>query len=96
MTDCFAVLKWIFERTEGSVGAVDTAIGKIPDIEAGDLDTEGLDVSEEIMAELFNMDNDLWKADTLNNEKNLGAYGLDLPEGIRQEHFALKSRLGMK
>ena len=96
MTGCFAVLKWIFERTEGSVGAVDTAIGKIPDIEAGDLDTEGLDVSEEIMAELFNMDNDLWKADTLNNEKNLGAYGLDLPEGIRQEHFALKSRLGMK
>jgi len=90
------VLKWIFERSEGTVGAVDTPIGRIPDMANGDLDVDGLDVSQEIMDQLFDMDLDLWRKDTLNNESNLRQYGDNLPVGILNEHQKLKERLGME
>ena len=90
------VLKWIFERSEGTVGAKETPIGFIPDMEAGDLDTEGLDVSQATMDQLFDMDLDLWRKDTENNESNLRQYGDNLPAGILAEHMDLKERLGMK
>jgi phosphoenolpyruvate carboxykinase (GTP) len=87
------VLKWIFERSEGTVGAQETPIGYIPDM--NDLDTDGLDVSQETMDQLFDMDLDLWRKDTENNESNLRQYGDNLPEGILAEHNDLKHRLGM-
>eukprot|EP00750_Incisomonas_marina_P026979 INCI6062.1.p1 GENE.INCI6062.1~~INCI6062.1.p1 ORF type:complete len:646 (-),score=112.62 INCI6062.1:2041-3978(-) len=90
------VLKWIFERCEGSVGAQETPIGYVPDVKSGDLDLSGLEISDEIMDELFDMDLELWRKDTLNNESNLEQYGNSLPEGIRAQHEALKNRLGME
>ena len=100
------VLKWIFERCEGSVGAQETPIGyvrscsgfrvlfclpvlpsvahtlavhgmarhQVPDVKSGDLDLSGLEISDEIMDELFDMDLELWRKDTLNNESNLEQY----------------------
>ncbi len=48
------------------------------------------------MAELFNMDVELWRKDALTNEKNLAVYGNDLPAGIRQQHNELRKNLGLK
>src|SRR3990172_3947437 len=45
------VLKWIFERCDGTAKAVDTPIGKVP--ADGALDTSGLKVSAENMTELL-------------------------------------------
>ena len=40
------MLKWVFERCEGAAKAVETPIGNLP--AKGDLDVDGLDVSEQI------------------------------------------------
>jgi len=89
------VLKWIFERCEGTAGAKETPIGAIPDIDNGDLDISNLDVSDEVMQELFDINVESWRKDLELNEENLKQYGETLPEGIRKEHEDLKSRLGM-
>jgi phosphoenolpyruvate carboxykinase (GTP) len=52
------VLKWVFERVTASVGAVDTAIGQLPN--ETDLDTSGLPVSSEDLAELLRVDAAGW------------------------------------
>jgi phosphoenolpyruvate carboxykinase (GTP) len=90
------VLKWIFGRCDETVGAQETPIGLVPDLQRGDLDLDGLDISDEAMQELFDMDLPLWRKDTENNENNLKIYGNDLPEGIQKEHRELKNRLDME
>ena len=47
------VLKWIFERCDGTAEAVDTPIGKMP---TDGLDTEGLDVGAADIEELLRVD----------------------------------------
>ena len=48
------MLKWIFERCNGTADAVDTPIGKVP--ADGALDTKGLDVDDDDMKELLRVD----------------------------------------
>ena len=55
------MLEWIFERTAGRGDAVATPIGNLP--APGAIDTEGLDVSKEDMAELLRVDVDEWRAE---------------------------------
>ena len=52
------VLKWIFERCDGKVHAVDTPIGRLP--EPADLDTKGLDLSAADVAKLLSVDVEGW------------------------------------
>jgi phosphoenolpyruvate carboxykinase (GTP) len=51
------VLKWVFERCEGTAQGRQTAIGVVPD---HDLDVSGLDISKEALAELLRVDVDGW------------------------------------
>src|SRR4029077_2359265 len=48
------VLKWVFERCDGSAKAVETPIGRLPRPE--DLDTQGLDISPPSLAKLVSVD----------------------------------------
>ena len=48
------VIDWIIRRVDGSVGAVDTPIGRLPKIE--DLNLDGLDLPQEDLDELFAVD----------------------------------------
>ncbi len=86
------VLKWMCERVDGKVDAIDTPIGKMP--KEGDLDLSGLDsVSAEDMKELMAVDPAAWKEEVKSIEEHYGKFSR-LPEGLKKQLEALKSRLG--
>ncbi|MGE0025150.1 MAG: phosphoenolpyruvate carboxykinase (GTP) [Hyphomicrobium sp.] len=86
------VLKWIFERCDGTAGAVDTPIGKLP--AAGALDLSGLDVPADAMSELLRVDIDGWKAELPSIHEHFATFGAKLPRALGEEHAALAQRLG--
>jgi len=85
------VLKWIFERCDGKVHAVDTAIGRLP--EPADLDTKGLDLPAENIAKVLSVDVDGWLGEIPLIEKHLAQFGAHLPEGLKAEVASLAQQL---
>jgi len=85
------VLKWIFERCEGKVHAVDTPIGRLP--EPVDLDTKGLDLPASNVAKLLNVDIDGWLAEVPRIREHFAKFGDRLPEGMKKEVNDLEARL---
>jgi phosphoenolpyruvate carboxykinase (GTP) len=85
------VLKWIFERCDGKVHAVDTPIGRLP--EPSDLDTRGLDLPAENVAKVLSVDIVGWMGEVPLIEKHFAQFGQHLPEGLRQEVAGLSRRL---
>src|SRR6266404_5917560 len=77
------VLKWIFERCDGKVHAVDTPIGRLP--EPSDLDTQGLDLPAENVAKVLSVDLDGWLGEVPLIEKHFAQFGQHLPDGLREE-----------
>lgn len=86
------VLKWMCERVEGKVGAKEAPIGLMPC--EGDLDTNGLDIPAEDMAELMKVDAELWKGEVEMIKEYLATFGDKLPERMTEQLNALNSRLG--
>jgi len=86
------VLKWIVERLEGTAGANDTAIGRVPS--ASDLDLAGLDIDDATMATLLSVDNAAWSAEIPQIEAHLDTFGAELPSELRDELRELEKRLG--
>jgi phosphoenolpyruvate carboxykinase (GTP) len=85
------VLKWIFERCEGKVGAKDTAIGRVP--ETADLDTRGLDLPAANLAKLLNVDVEGWLAEVPLIKEHFAKFGSHLPEALVRELDGLAKRL---
>jgi phosphoenolpyruvate carboxykinase (GTP) len=85
------VLKWIFERCDGKVHAVDTPIGRLPEL--ADLDTKGLDLPPENIAKVLSVDVDGWLGEIPLIEKHLAQFGEHLPEGLKAEVEGLTKRL---
>jgi phosphoenolpyruvate carboxykinase (GTP) len=71
------VLKWVFERLDGTADAVETPIGFLP--APGSLDVTGLDVSEADMAELLSVDADGWRSALPQFETHFAQFGDRLP-----------------
>ena len=86
------VLKWIFERCDGTAAAVDTPIGRLP--ADGALDLNGLNVSPEAMAELLRVDVAGWKAELPSIAEHFATFGAKLPAALTEELKALEQRLG--
>jgi phosphoenolpyruvate carboxykinase (GTP) len=86
------VLEWVVRRLEGEVEAVETPIGLVP--VPGDLDTSGLDVSEETMTKLLTVDEEAIKAELPQVEEHLAKFGDKLPAPVREQFESLKSKLG--
>jgi len=86
------VLKWIFERCDGTAEAVDTPIGKMPTVDA--LDTDGLDVDDSAMQELLKVDTEGWKAELPSIKEHYATFGDKLPKGLADELSELEQRLG--
>jgi phosphoenolpyruvate carboxykinase (GTP) len=86
------VLEWVFRRCEGEGETVDSAIGLLP--AEGDLNTEGLEISAEVMRELLSVDEEALKAQLPQVEENLARFGDDLPAELRSQLETLKQRLG--
>ncbi|MEX1217941.1 MAG: phosphoenolpyruvate carboxykinase (GTP) [Acidimicrobiales bacterium] len=86
------VLKWIVERLEGTAGATDTAIGRVPS--ASDLDLSGLTIDDATVASLLSVDSDAWRAEIPQIETHLDSFGAELPPELRDELRELEKRLG--
>jgi phosphoenolpyruvate carboxykinase (GTP) len=86
------VLKWVFERCEGTAKAVETPIGNLPAENA--LDMDGLDeISRDDVKELLRVDVDGWLAELPLIEEYYAQFGDHLPKGFRDELRSMKDRL---
>jgi len=86
------VLQWIVSRVSGTGHAVSTPIGNMPGPD--DIDTQGLDVSAEDMAELLRMDKEAWLAEIQSIQENYQKYGSKLPGELSVQLESLLARLG--
>ena len=84
------VLKWIFERTEGTGKAQKTAIGNMPTEDA--LDVNGLDVSAEDMHELLTLNKEEWQAEVESIKEHYAKYGR-MPAELNSQLKALEERV---
>ena len=85
------VLKWIVERCAGEGQAVETPIGHLPTAEA--LDTAGLDLPAEHLAELLRVDVAGWLEEIPSIREHFAQFGDKLPARLREELDALDQRL---
>ena len=85
------VLKWIFERCEGTAGAVETPIGNLPNIDG--LDFSGLGLTDTQIAELLRVEVDGWLEEIPLIEDYYATYGDHVPAELHKELKELKTRL---
>ncbi len=90
--DNLRVLEWMIRRVEGSVAATETPIGHLP--AAGDLNLDGVDLSEEASAKLFGLDRAGWQAEFANLGEYLAEYGPRLPQALLDEQQRIAQMLG--
>ena len=88
------VLKWIVERVSGNGDAVETPIGYLP--ESGAIDTSGLDVTDDQMAELLDVDIEEWLNEIESIREHYARFEETLPEALSDELAALEARLREK
>ncbi len=85
------ILKWVFERCNGTADAVETAIGNMPTLDG--IDFSGLDMSEEDIAALLRVDTDGWLSELAGIEEYYATFGDHLPEELTHQVNALRERL---
>jgi phosphoenolpyruvate carboxykinase (GTP) len=86
------VLAWIFERCEGRGGAEETPIGLVP--VPGAIDTGGLEVGKDKLAELMRVDPAEWRAEVPLIHEHFARFGERVPKALLAELAALEQRLG--
>jgi phosphoenolpyruvate carboxykinase (GTP) len=74
------VLKWIFERCDGTAKAVETPIGNLPTPDA--LDLSGLDLDADDLKTLLTVDRDGWLQEIPLIREYYAKFGDRLPEGL--------------
>ena len=85
------ILKWIFERCEGTADAVETPIGNLPNVDG--LDFSGLNLTDTQIAELLRVEVDGWLEEIPLIEDYYATYGNHVPEELHKELIELKQRL---
>ena len=85
------VLKWVFERVEGTGVAVETPIGNLP--AAGALDLTGLDIPAADIQRILSVDVEGWKKEAEAIGGYYDTFGDRLPQALRDELNALQARL---
>ena len=85
------VLKWIAERAQNSVDAVETPIGYVPNYE--DLSWNGLDFSAEQFATLMNIDADEWTAECASQQRYFQQFGDKTPAKIEAQRELTLQRI---
>jgi len=87
------VLAWIFRRLTGEARAEETAIGLVPPVGEGGIDTDGLDVPTETMAKLLEVDHEGWAAQLPQIKQHYATFGDKLPRELHDQLVALEQRL---
>ena len=85
------VLEWIVNRLSGKAEAVDTPIGRIPT--AGALNTDGLDITEAQLADLFAVDADSWLVETELTKEYYAEFDDRVPAELNAQLQGLRDRL---
>ncbi|MFI4912083.1 MAG: phosphoenolpyruvate carboxykinase (GTP) [Sedimentisphaeraceae bacterium JB056] len=86
------ILKWMCERVEGKVDAVESPIGMMPKIE--DIDTTGLDLSPETLKDILDVDVEAWKNEIPEVKEFFTKFGDKLPARMVAQVDGLAERLG--
>jgi phosphoenolpyruvate carboxykinase (GTP) len=85
------VLQWVIERCKGVGKAEETPLGFLPTRSA--INREGLDVSDDALAELLAVDREGWRITLRGQAEFFAKFEDRLPPAIRAEHEALARRL---
>ena len=86
------MLKWVVERMEGQADEVETPIGYVTT--PGSLDTDGLDMTDDDLAQALAVDVEEWKAEIPQITEWFEKFGDNLPAVLWTELDGLKARLG--
>ena len=78
------VLRWIIDRCEGRVDAIETPIGFLPN--GQDIDVDGIDVSSDTLEQLLAVDHAQWRDEMQAMGEYLQSYGDRLPPALAAEH----------
>ena len=89
--DNMRVLMWILGRCDGEADAVETQIGYEPRPE--DIETEGLGIDTDTIADLLKVDPELWKDEAKGIREFYAKFGDRLPQELLDELAGLESRL---
>jgi len=87
-------LAWIFRRLEGKAEANETAIGLVPPVGEGGIDTAGLDIDREAIEKLLEVDHDAWMHQLPQMHEHYGKFGHALPRELKAQLTELERRLG--
>ncbi|HET8819568.1 MAG TPA: phosphoenolpyruvate carboxykinase (GTP) [Xanthomonadaceae bacterium] len=86
------VLEWMINRVEGTAGAVETPIGLLP--EPGDLNLDGVALSDEARTKLFGFEPEGWRAEFASIGEYLESYGPRMPQALLDEQRRIAATLG--
>ena len=93
--DNLRVLLWILGRVAGTVDAVESPIGYLPNPE--DINIEGLEdsgITRDVLADLLSVDKNLWKEDADGVEQFYNKVGDHTPAELRNQLAEFRKRLG--
>jgi phosphoenolpyruvate carboxykinase (GTP) len=85
------VLEWVFRRCDEEGETVESPIGMLP--APGELNTDGLDISDEAVSELLSVDPELIKQQIPQVREHLDRFGDRLPQQLRDQLSSLEGRL---
>jgi phosphoenolpyruvate carboxykinase (GTP) len=85
------VLKWVFERCEGTANAIETPIGNLPGID--DIDFSGMTLDENTKATLLRVDIDGWLQEIPLINEYYDQFGEQLPAQLKIEVKRLQTQL---
>ncbi len=88
------VLDWIIQRCQNKIDAKETPIGYVPIKE--DIDTSGLDITDENLNALFAIDPDQWLAEMNEIKEYFNEFGERLPKQLLNEHTKVMDALSKK
>jgi phosphoenolpyruvate carboxykinase (GTP) len=87
------VLAWIFRRCEDRAAATESAIGLLPPVGEGGIDTDGLEVTDATMGRLLEVDAEGWKEHLPEMHEHFAEFGPKLPAELHAELQALEETL---
>ncbi len=85
------VLKWVFERVDGGSEVVDTPIGRLPTLDA--LDVDGLEIDATDLTTLLEVDHDGWRAAIPQIREHYAQFGSKLPAQLQMAVDTLEAQL---
>jgi phosphoenolpyruvate carboxykinase (GTP) len=85
------VIEWILERVDGQVPAKETPLGLVP-VEGG-LNTDGLDMSDRDLEELFAIDHDAWLAEADSTQEFFETFEGRVPAAVSRQLDVLRANL---